>query len=104
MERIAFTMQLRPGHAREYERRHDEIWPELKALLAKAGIRDYSIFLDEETHVLFAVLRRTPDHRMAELPAAEVMRRWWRHMADLMVVQEDLAPVQRPLRPVFHLD
>lgn len=103
MEQIAFKMFLRPGMADEYRRRHDRIWPELLGLLREAGISDYSIFLDEETHVLFAVLRRTADHRMDSLPQAEVMQRWWRHMADLMDTQADGAPRQQPLRPMFHM-
>lgn len=103
MEQIAFTMQLLPGHAQEYQRRHDEIWPELSALLHDAGVSDYSIFLDETTNVLFAVLRRREGHAMDALPQSALMRRWWQHMADIMVVQADSAPVQRPLRRVFHL-
>lgn len=104
MEQIAFTMRLLPGHAAEYKRRHDEIWPELCALLSDSGVSDYSIFLDEESNVLFAVLRRRDGHRMDELPQSELMQRWWRSMADIMVVQSDRAPVQRALRPVFHMD
>ena len=59
MEKIAFRMFLKAGHAAEYKHRHDAIWPELVALLRESGISDYSIYLDEETHVLFAVLQRT---------------------------------------------
>lgn len=102
-EKIGFTMQLLPGQAAEYERRHDEIWPELAALLTRSGISDYSIFLDEATGVLFGVLRRTPDHAMDSLPGTEVMQRWWAHMADIMETHPDNAPVVTPLRQVFHL-
>lgn len=104
MEQIAFTMQLLPGQAAEYRRRHDELWPELATLLRETGVRDYSIFLDPTTHVLFAVLRRTPGHTMDALPATALMQRWWRHMADIMVVHPDAAPVQQPLQAMFHLD
>ena len=104
MEKVAFKMQLLPGQADEYQRRHDAIWPELQQLLRDAGISDYSIFLDEETNTLFAVLRRRDGHRIDELAKSALMRRWWDHMADIMVVQDDLAPVQRPLRLVFHME
>jgi L-rhamnose mutarotase len=43
-EQIAFKMQLFPGFEAEYRKRHDEIWPELVALLKEAGISEYSIF------------------------------------------------------------
>jgi len=104
MEQIAFTMQLLPGHADEYKRRHDAIWPELGTLLRDAGVSDYSIFLDPSTNVLFAVLRRRDGHAMDALPQSPLMQRWWRHMADIMVVQANGAPSQQPLHPVFHLD
>ena len=103
MEQIAFKMHLLPGKAAEYQRRHDEIWPELCALLREAGVRDYSIFLDEQTHTLFAVLRRVDGHRMDELPKAELMQRWWRYMADLMRTTPEGAPVTEPLPRMFHL-
>ena len=103
-EQIAFRMFLKPGCAAEYRRRHDEIWPELSALLRAAGISDYSIFLDESDHVLFAVLRRPGGHRMDELPDNPVMRRWWAHMADLMRTHADGSPVSEPLTRMFHLD
>ncbi|PJJ20488.1 L-rhamnose mutarotase [Janthinobacterium sp. 67] len=103
MQQIAFKMQLKPGHAAEYQRRHDAIWPELASLLQESGVRDYSIFLDEETGALFAVLRRVDGHAMEVLPQHPVMRRWWAHMADLMETQADASPVAVPLLPVFHL-
>ncbi len=103
MQQIAFKMQLKPGHAAEYQRRHDAIWPKLASLLQESGVRDYSIFLDEETGALFAVLRRVDGHTMEALPQHPVMRRWWAHMADLMETQADASPVAVPLPPMFHL-
>ena len=103
MEQIAFRMQLNPGQAGEYERRHDAIWPELVSLLKETGISDYSIFLDESDGSLFAVLRRAEGHRMDQLPANEAMRRWWAHMADIMATNPDGSPVSVALRRVFHL-
>ncbi|MGL4310955.1 MAG: L-rhamnose mutarotase [Paracoccaceae bacterium] len=103
MEKYAFRMRLNPGMEVEYRRRHDEIWPELVALLKEAGVEDYSIHLDRETNTLFGVLWRREDHTMADLPAHPVMRRWWAHMADIMETKPDNEPVAVPLVPVFHL-
>lgn len=102
-EKIAFTMQLNPGMAEEYQRRHDEIWPELADLLHEAGVRDYSIHLDEDTGTLFAVLWRRTNHTMDSLPDHEVMQRWWAYMADIMATDETNEPVTRDLKTVFHL-
>lgn len=102
MEELAFTMQLKPGVAAEYQRRHDEIWPELSQALHEAGIRDYSIFLDEASGRLFAVQKRQPGHSADALPTLPLMRRWWDYMADLMEVNPDNSPVVQPLTRVFH--
>lgn len=102
-EKIAFRMVLKPGMAAEYQARHDRIFPELVTLLKQAGVSDYSIHLDPDTHHLFAVLWRRRDHGMDALPAHPVMQRWWAMMADLMAVQPDNAPVVTPLPTLFHL-
>lgn len=103
-ERIAFRMRLHPGQEAEYRRRHDEIWPELVALLKGAGVSDYSIWLDPETGVLFGTLVRSEGHAMDRLPLEPVMRRWWDHMADIMETRSDHEPVAVPLTRVFQLD
>ena len=107
----AFKMQLRadyPGVVAEYRKRHDQIWPELALALREAGIFDYWIFLDEATLSLFAVLKRRPgdaaaDARFAALDTLPVMRRWWDHMAPLMLVEPGHKPLQWPLPAMFHL-
>ncbi len=102
-ERIAFRMNLFPGQAAEYEKRHDEIFPDLAQALKDAGVSDYTIWLDPESSHLFGILTRTDDHTMADLPDTEVMKRWWKHMADIMETHPDNVPVQVPLKRVFHL-
>jgi L-rhamnose mutarotase len=103
-EKIAFRMFLFPGQLAEYQRRHDEIWLELKSLLKEAGVSDYSIYLDEEHHVLFAVLRRRLDHTMDALPQHPVMQKWWAYMGDIMRSNADGSPVVEALPCMFHLD
>lgn len=104
MKRIAFKMKLRKGFEEEYKRRHNEIWPELKDLLRSKGIRDYSIFLDEATGILFGTLKIADPNKMKELPQEPVMQRWWRFMKDIMETNADNSPVNIPLKEVFHLE
>ena len=103
MQKYAFKMHLNPGMEAEYKRRHDDIWPELVALLKQAGVSDYSIHLDPDTLILFGVLWRTDDHGMGDLPSHPVMQRWWAHMADIMRTNPNNEPVATPLVPVFHM-
>jgi L-rhamnose mutarotase len=104
MERYAFKMFLNSGKRDEYKKRHDEIWPELTHLLREAGIRNYSIFLDEETNILFGYLERSDMHGMDRLPEHTVMRRWWDYMKDLMQTDATGAPIAIRIGEVFHLD
>lgn len=103
MQKYAFKMKLNPGMRDEYKRRHDTIWPELVSLLQQAGVSDYSIYLDEDTDILFGVLWRTDDHRMTDLPKHPVMQKWWAYMADIMQCHPGNEPVATPLTPVFHM-
>ena len=101
--RIASKMKLLPGFETEYKKRHDEIWPELKALLKGTGISDYSIFLDKQTNVLFACFTIDDDKRLSDLPDQPVMKKWWAYMKDIMETNEDNSPVSAPLAEVFYL-
>jgi L-rhamnose mutarotase len=103
MHRIAFKMKLLKGKEDEYKKRHDAIWPELKSLLKTTGIEDYSIFLDEETNILFGVLKVEDTLKLDELPHHPVMRKWWNYMKDLMETNEDGSPVSVRMSEVFYL-
>jgi L-rhamnose mutarotase len=102
-DQIAFRMTLFPGQAAAYRNRHDAIFPELVDALKAAGISDYSIWLDAEANHLFGILTRSDDHTMDALPDAEIVQRWWAHMADIMATDADNVPVQIALQRVFYL-
>jgi L-rhamnose mutarotase len=103
LERIAFKMEIHPGKSAEYRKRHDEIWPELKALLRRSGVSDYSIFIDKNTSSLFAVLKVENKVLLDALPAEALMQKWWAFMADVSVSNPDNSPVVIPLDEVFYL-
>ena len=104
MEKFAFKMKLLPNQKELYKKRHDEIWPELVKLLHDVGVFDYSIYLDEETSILFAVLKRTKDHTMGSLPEKEVMKKWWKLMQNILETNPDGSIKVKQLDCIFHLD
>ena len=104
MQRNAFTMQLKPGFEAEYKKRHDEIWPELSALLSASGIQDYSIFLDWKTLTLFAVQKLADDFDPESIPQHPIVKKWWAYMADIMETNPDNSPRTGALHEVFHMD
>jgi L-rhamnose mutarotase len=103
MKRVAFKMKLFPGFEEEYRKRHNELWPELEALLKQSGISEYSIFLDPMTNALFGVLKAEDPATLNDLPQQEVMQRWWKYMGDIMETNPDNSPVSLPLHEVFYL-
>lgn len=97
-------MKLKPGFEAEYEKRHDEIWPELAEFLSDSGIQDYSIFLDRSTLTLFAVQKLADNFDPEAIPRHPIVKRWWAYMADIMDTNPDNSPVTGELKEVFHLD
>ena len=104
MQRLAFRMKLHPGQEKEYQRRHDAIFPELVQLLKETGISDYSIYLDKESLHLFGILQVEDPKKMDELPHHPVMKKWWAYMKDIMDCNPDNSPISIPLQQVFHLN
>lgn len=103
MQRVAFKMKLFPGNVEEYKRRHDLLWPELNDLLKQTGVHDYSIFLDEDTNLLFGVLKIEKKELLDSLPQHPVMKKWWAYMKDIMESNSDNSPVSISLKEVFYL-
>jgi L-rhamnose mutarotase len=103
MPRAGFTMKLFAGQEEEYRKRHDAIWPELVDLLKQHSIRNYSIFLDTNTNILFGVLDIDDPQLLDKLPSHPVMQKWWSYMKDIMENNPDNSPVSIPLKEVFFM-
>ncbi|MDY4041443.1 MAG: L-rhamnose mutarotase [Collinsella sp.] len=99
-----FKMRLLPGFAEEYERRHNELWPEMADMLHEYGGHNYSIFIDAETDTLFGYIEVDDPERYAQSAATEVCQRWWAYMAGVMETNADNSPVTVDLDCAFHLD
>ena len=104
MERVAFKMYLNEGQKEEYKKRHNALWPELHALLKNAGVSEYSIFLDEETSILFAFQKVSGEGGSQDLGQTEIVKKWWAFMADIMKTNPDNSPVSIPLDEVFYME
>ncbi len=103
MARLAFKMRLFEGFEAEYKKRHDELWPELHALLKETGVSEYSIYLDPDTLLLFSVMQAEDPAALDKLPAHPVMQRWWARMAEIMESHPDNSPVSVSLQEVFYM-
>lgn len=97
-------MYLNEGMEAEYKRRHDELWPEMKEMIHEFGGKNYSIFLDGDTNILFGYIEIESEEKWAKSADTAICRKWWDYMADIMKVNPDNSPVSIDLADVFHLD
>ena len=102
MNEVAFKMYLKPNSIEEYKKRHDEIWPELKALLKDSQIASYNIYYDPETNCLFA-FQFAKGKGSQSLGENTIVKKWWKYMSDLMETNPDSSPREGNLTKVFSL-
>ena len=104
MVRRGFKMQLFEGMAEEYEKRHNELWPEMVEMIHEYGGSNYSIFLDKDTNVLYGYIEIEDEEKWSKSAETQICKKWWKFMADIMETNPDNSPISVELLPVFHLD
>ena len=81
MQSIGFLMRLKPGCSEEYQKRHDNLWPEMHEALRDHNV-SMAIFRHED-HLMVHVWVPSKESwtQLGELP---VVVRWNAHMTDLL--------------------
>ena len=104
MERYAWKAIVLDGMLDEYIKRHDEIWPEMKEVLAAAGIRNYTIW--NVGNELFGYYECDSIAEAGRIQAeSEVNARWDQYMKDVMIAEKDPVTGAQPLlKQVFFFD
>lgn len=102
MSAHAWVLEIRPGYEKEYERRHDEIWPEMSETLSSAGIKNYNIFKYGLT--LFGYFETDDLIKTQQFLASDpVNKKWAEYMKPIMRVDIDPSTDFPYLLPrVFH--
>jgi L-rhamnose mutarotase len=101
--RKAFLLQIKPGAAEEYTRRHNPIWPELEATLREHRVSNYSIHLNPQTNDLFGYAEIESEEQWIAIAQTDICQRWWAYMADIMVTNPDNSPSSAQLEECFHM-
>lgn len=104
MIRKAFKMKIYPNKKDEYIKRHNPIWEELQAVLKTHKVSNYSIFLDDETQILFGYAEIEDEQKWNDIANTKVCRKWWNFMADCMETNPDNSPKSSNLEEVFHIN
>jgi L-rhamnose mutarotase len=106
--RHAFIVGVRPEKREEYLQLHSAVWPGVEAKLRECNIRNYSIFITDNT--LFAYYEyRGDDHAddLARIAGDPVTQEWWTHTDPCQVrITSEIEPdaVWQPIQEVWHLE
>ena len=104
MQRVCFTLQVRPEKLEEYKARHRAVWPEMQQALRETGWTNYSLFLRPDGLLIGYLETENFDYARQEMAKRAINDRWQREMGDFFDTS-GVAPDQamRPLEEVFHL-
>lgn len=99
-----FKMKLNLGMEAEYERRHNELWQDMKDMIHEHGGKNYSIFWDQETNILFGYIEIEDEALWSQSADTAINRKWWDFMASVMETNADNSPVSKDLKMMFYLE
>ena len=105
MEKYAWSARIKDGKRDEYIRRHDEIWPELVAVLKEAGICNYTIWEQDNQLFGYYECEKGVDFAAKTQANSPVVDKWNEYMKDVMEMTLDpVTGAQPKLVKVFSLD
>src|SRR5690349_15796081 len=83
--RHVFSLTIYEGQEAEYRRRHDEIWPDLLALQARAGLSNFTLF--QRGREVIGYYEHRPENAeitLEELEDHPLTSDWSQHMRDVV--------------------
>lgn len=104
MERFAWKATIKEGKLAEYQKRHSNIWPEMKEVLKGAGISNYSIWnVGNEVFGYFECAKGVAYAEKYQADSA-IVDKWNEYMKDVMVMEMDPKTGAQPkMKQVFFL-
>ena len=104
VERLCFLIELHEGAEEEYQRRHDEIWPEMVGAVSAAGYTNYTLFRRGSTVIGYAECIPDIASVMQKMNAADVTPRWNESLEGVIKTLTDESGNLLRAVEVWHLD
>lgn len=102
MEKYAWKATVVEGQIEEYIRRHDNLWPEMKEVLANAGIVNYTIWNVGNELFGYYECEKGVEYAAKVQSESEVVDRWNEYMKDILIMEMDPVTGAQPmLKKVF---
>ena len=78
MKRYGMVINLRPEKIEEYKNLHAAVWSEVQQKITECNIRNYSIYLKDNTlFSYFEYIGDNFDADMAKMAADPTTQKWW---------------------------
>ncbi len=105
LERVCFTLQVRPEKLDAYRARHRSVWREMLQALRETGWTNYSLFLRPDGLLVGYFETPSLERALAGMAAREANTRWQADMAEFFAPGGEHADrAMLRIEEVFHLD
>jgi L-rhamnose mutarotase len=107
MKRFGQVIGVKPETFDEYVKYHEDVWPDVLAMISECNLRNYSIYHKDNT--LFAYFEYHGDDfeaDMAKMAADPTTQKWWDIMMPMQAPVETRAEGEwwATMDEVFHTD
>ena len=105
MNRVCFTLRVKPAALDEYKEHHRAVWPEMMDALTRTGWHNYSLFLSDDGLLIgYFETPGTFDEALAGMSSEPVNRKWQELMAPFFEGSGDKADdMMHQIDEIFHL-
>lgn len=97
MEKYAWKATVKEDCIEEYKRRHAHLWQEMKGVLTKAGIKNYTIWNVGNELFGYYECEYGIETAARVQRESEVVDRWNEYMSDILVMETDPETGAQPL-------
>ena len=97
MEKYAWRGKIVPGMQEGGKRRHDDVWPGMKEVLADAGIVNYSIWMQGEELFGYYECGKGVEYAAKVQAESNVVKKWDEYMKDILIMEKDPVTGAQPL-------
>ena len=78
MRRFGMIIKLKPHRIEEYKELHAAVWQQVAKAISKSNIKNYSIYLKDETlFSYFEYVGNSYEADMKEMAANPIIQKWW---------------------------
>lgn len=97
LDKYAWKAKILEGKEGEYQKRHDNIWPEMIKVLEKAGICNYTIWRNGCELFGYYECKYGVSYAAKVQRESHVVAKWDAYMKDILIMEKDPQTGAQPL-------